>query len=404
MKKFVKQILLLFLLLVVSRTFNVYGIECELGTNTSGRSQEELNELINKCAAKKNELSQRRNTLSSEIQYMDTQIYLTNLQIQNTEQKIISTGKEIDLLGSRIEGLDQSLDYISRLLLDKIVQTYKQREISLFGLLFDSQNADDLLTKIKYVKTARDNNQRLLVQVQEAKSNFEEQKKMREEKKLELDQLTETLNGQKISLDSQKIQKQKLLADTRNDEANYQRLISQAQSQLAGFKSFVSNAGAGIISANQFGNGSDGNYFSQRDARWAGQNIGYSSENILNVGCLLTSVAMVGKKYGSSLSPSDIAADSNRFFANTAYMRLPWPGVAGKSYASVGTDDGSITQELNNGNYVIVGVGGCASGGSHFVVLTKKDGDDYIMHDPIYGPDIKFSAHYGNICTAATFR
>ena len=155
--------------------------------------------------------------------------------------------------------------------------------------------------------TARNNNQKLLVQVQEAKSNFEEQKKIREDKKIELDELTNTLNAQKLSLASQKSQKQKLLLDTQNDEANYQRIISLAKAQLSGFKSFASSAGAGVISANQFGNGSDGSYYSQRDSRWASQNIGYSSENILDVGCLLSSVAIVGKRYGSNVTPADIA-------------------------------------------------------------------------------------------------
>jgi len=404
MKKVLKKIFIILVIIVSLSFLKIHGIECELGINPSGRSQDELNELINKCAAKKDELSQRRNSLSSEIQYMDTQIYLTTLRIQDTEQKIIITEKEINTLGSRIEGLDESLTNLSGLLIRKVVENYKQREISLFSLLFDSENAGDLINKIKYVKTARDNNQRLLVQVQEAKSNFEEQKKLREEKKTELNELTETLSTQKQSLNTQKSQKQKLLIDTQNDEVNYQRIISQAQAQLAGFKSFVSSAGAGIISANQFGTGSDGNYYSQRDTRWATQTIGYSSENILNVGCLLTSVAMLGKKYGSDVTPANIASDANRFFSSTAYMRLPWAGVVGRSYSSIDTDDNSITQELNNSNYVIVGVGGCANGGSHFVVLTKKEGNDYIMHDPIYGPDIKFSTHYSNICTAATFR
>ena len=377
---------------------------CYIAFSTLAQENPQISDLQKKIAeyqTKLSELRQQKNTLSQQIQYMDTQIYLTTLQIESTEQKIISTQKEIDILGTRIEGLDQSLNTLLKLLIQKIVESYKQRTLSLFSLLFDSENANDLLTKIKYVKTARDNNQKLLLQVQEAKSNYEEQKKLREEKKAELNKLTQTLNSQKQSLDTQKVQKQKLLADTQNDETNYQRLLTQAQAQLAGFKSFVTSVGAGIISANQFGTGSDGNYFSQRDERWAGQTIGYSSENILNVGCLLTSVAMLAKKYGANVTPFDIASDVNRFFGNTAYMKLPWEAVAGRSYSG----GVNIDQELASGNYVIVGVGNCGSyGGSHFIILTKKEGNDYIMHDPVFGPDLKFSSHYGNICSAATFK
>ncbi|KKQ24337.1 MAG: hypothetical protein US40_C0005G0011 [Candidatus Roizmanbacteria bacterium GW2011_GWC2_37_13] len=395
-----KKVLILFILIMTFFSLDqVRAIECS--TNVQLKTQQEIDEFDNQCVKP---LRNQINTLSQQIQYMNNQIYLTTVQIRQTEQKITSTEKEINVLGSRIEGLDESLTNLSVLLIQKIIKDYKQRSVSLFGLLLDSQNASDLLSKIKYVKTARDKNQKFLVQVQEAKSNFEEQKLLREEKKTELDRLTQTLTAQQESLNSQKTQKQKLLTDTQNDESTYQRLLQQARTQLAGFKSFVSSVGAGIISANQFGTGSDGSYYSQRDARWANQTIGYSSENILNVGCLLTSVAIIGKKYGSDVTPSNIASDTNRFWGSTAYMNLPWTGVAGRSYSSIGSDSNSITQELNNGNYVIVGVGGCASGGSHFVVLTKKDGDDYIMHDPIYGPDIKFSSHYSNICSAATFK
>lgn len=377
----------------------VRAIECS--TNVQLTNQQQIDEFYKQCVEPlRNQIS----SLSQQIQYMDNQIYLTTVQIKQTEQKIISTEKEIGVLGTRIEGLDGSLDYISRLMIDKIIEGYKRRSLSLFGLIFDSNNADELIARIKYLKTTQNNNQKILLQLQETKTNFEEQKSLRELKKLELDELTQTLTQQQSSLNDQKTQKQKLLTDTQNDESTYQRIIQQARAQLAGFRSFVSGTGAGIINANQFGTGSDGSYYSQRDARWANHTIGYSSENILDVGCLLTSVAMIGKKYGSDVTPANIASDANRFFGNTAYMRLPWASIAGRTYSSIGTDDNSITNELNNGNYVIVGVGGCSYGGSHFVVLTKKDGTDYIMHDPIYGPDIKFSSHYSNICSAATFR
>lgn len=361
----------------------------------------DLQKKINEYQTKLQQLKQQKNTLSSQIQYMDTQIFLTALQINQTEQKIISTGKEIDLLGSRIERLDQSLDYLSKQLLQRIVVGYKKKPLSFLSVLFDNKNANDFLNQVKYLKTAQTNNQKLLYTVQETKTNAEEQKKLREEKKIQLDKLTETLNYQKQSLDNQKIQKQKLLNDTQSDEVTYQRLLAQAQAQLAGFKSFVSSAGAGVISTNQFGTGSDGAYYSQRDERWANQSIGYSSENILNVGCLLTSVAMVAKHYGDNVTPGNIASDPSRFYGNTAYMSLPWKSVAGRSYYG-GVD---VDQELANNNYVIVGVGGCSNGGSHFIVLTKKDGDDYIMNDPIYGPDLKLSTHYSkSFCSTATFK
>jgi len=193
----------------------------------------DLQKKINEYQEKLQQLKQQKNTLSSQIQYMDTQIYLTGLQISATEQKIIETEKEINLLGSRIEGLDQSLDYLSKLLINRIVEGYKKRPFSVFSLILDNKNANDFLNQVKYLKTAQTNDQKLLYTVQETKTNYEEQKKLREEKKIELDKLTEALNYQKQSLNNQKVQKQKLLADTQNDEKIYQRRLSDAQRELS---------------------------------------------------------------------------------------------------------------------------------------------------------------------------
>ncbi|KKP60989.1 MAG: peptidase M23 [Candidatus Roizmanbacteria bacterium GW2011_GWA2_34_18] len=203
----------------------------------------DLQKKINEYQTKLSQLSQQKNTLSSQIQYMDTQIYLTGLQISVTEQKIVETEKEINLLGSRIEGLDQSLDYLSKQLIKRIVEGYKKRPFSIFSLLLDNKNANDFLNQVKYLKTAQTNNQKLLYTVQETKTNAEELKKLREEKKIELDKQTEALNYQKQSLNNQKVQKQRLLADTQNDEKVYQNLLAKAQAEYVAIQGIIAGAG-----------------------------------------------------------------------------------------------------------------------------------------------------------------
>jgi len=383
---------------------NIPAIECEVGINLSGRSREELQEIKNKCEEKLSQLAKQRNTLASEISYIDTQIYLTNLKVAETENKIEQTEKEIGLLNERIEGLDESLNTLSELLLKKIVADYKNKRISLLSIFLEADRIDDLVNRIKYIKTTRENNQKLIIQVQNAKINFEEQKKLREEKKVELDNLKALLAKQKTELLNQQNAKRKLLADTQNSEAVYQQILTQARRQLAAFKSFVQQSGAAsVIPANGFGAGSDGNYYSQRDERWAYQTIGYSSENILNVGCLITSAAMVAKKMGLNLTPSDIASNYDNFYGLTAYLNLNAPILGGKPRKSILIEE--IDSYLNSNQYVIVGIyrTSCNYGGDHFVVLTKKEANGYKMHDPIYGPDENFYDYYSTICSAYVY-
>lgn len=210
---------------------------------SQSQQKKDLENQILEYQKKLNDLKQQKNTLSSQIQYMDTQVYLTTLQINETEQKILNTGKEIDLIGTRIDRLDQSLDYLSKQLIQRIIEGYKKKRLNIFSVIFDNEGANDLLNKVKYLKTAQDNNQKLLFIVQEAKTNYEEQKKLREEKKLELDKLTETLNSQKLALNSHKIQKQRLLADTNNDEVTYQSLLIQAQAEYKAIQGIITGAG-----------------------------------------------------------------------------------------------------------------------------------------------------------------
>lgn len=364
--------------------------------------------LIEEYENKLSGIRSQKRTLSSEIQIFDTQIYLTTTKIKETELKIKQTEEEIESLGDKIEGLNTSLNYLGEIFIKKIVEGYKRKEVSILNLVLDSNNAMTLSNQLKYIQIAQDNDRRVAFQVQTAKNNFEEQKTLREKKKIELADLKITLDNQKANLDNQKAAKQKLLVDTNNDENTYQALLSKAMQQIAAFSSFVKSSGANsVVGANGLGTGSDGSYFSQRDERWASKPIGNSSTSVLDAGCLLSSISMVLKKNGVDINPAIIAGNSNYFSLNTAYMRYrnqfnPWQNGLNNSQISTS----QVDEELKQGRYVIAGInyGGCKYMSDHFVVLIKKDGDDYIMHDPLHGPDLKFSSHYSTVCYAEVFK
>lgn len=231
----------IFLLLVVILLIN-FGLV--IAQETTNSSQSELEKKIEEYQQKLTEIRQEKNTLSSQIQYMDTQIYLTQLRIEDTEKKVIQTQKEIETLGSRIEGLDSSLNYLTKLLLEKVIEGYKQRSLSIIDYLLNTNNAEDFLAKVKYLKTTQNNNQKIVVQVQQAKINFEEQKKLREEKVAQLDNLKAQLDIHNQELNNQKSAKQRLLAETKNSETIYQRLLEQARAEFAAIQGII--AGAGI--------------------------------------------------------------------------------------------------------------------------------------------------------------
>jgi hypothetical protein len=239
--------------------------------------------------------------------------------------------------------------------------------------------------------------QKMIDQMDQTKIAYSKQKELFEDTKQKEEDLQRQLEKDKANLDAynsklevQKGEKNNLIKVTQNSEEKYQKLLEDAKEQLAQFKGFTSSAGGGVIDSNGFGKGKEGWYFSQRDSRWASKKIGDSSENIMDVGCLVTSVAMVYKSQGSNVTPETIAK-RDIFLSNTAYMIVPidfssyWGSYSGLSSQI----DASLKKDIP----VIIGVH-AGPYGTHFVVLSKKDGSDYIMYDPWYGPDLKLSSYY----------
>ncbi len=355
----------------------------------------ELTKKIEEYKQKLVDIRQQKNTLSSQIQEMDTQIYLTGLTIQRSEQKIIDTQNEIEKLGSRIENLDSSLSSLSKMLLQRIVDGYKTQQFSIFELLLDTKTIADLTNRIKYQKTTQNNNQKLLVQVQEAKVNYEAQKILREQKKVELDQLVASLNAQKESLKTQETQKERLLVETNNDETTYQSLLSEAQAQLAGFSRFVSNQGGSSLLSNQTVCDDWGCYYNQRDSQWGGSALNNTGYTIASDGCLVTSMAMVYTHYGHrGVTPQTINSNPSNF---ASY----YPAYLNKTITADGATStrefSIIDNELSGGRPVVVGIS--YDGGprpDHFLVLISGSGGNYKMNDPYTpnGHNIPFTDKY----------
>ncbi|NTU46172.1 hypothetical protein HGA88_00950 [Candidatus Roizmanbacteria bacterium] len=385
MKRFYIAIAWLFLWGIIL-SFSPLNAEDASSSASSDAARQKVLELERKV----NDLKEQNTTLSSQISFMDTQMSLTELKIQQTEATIVNIQKEIEILGTRIEGLDSSLNSLSEQLLQRVVEGYKNKSLSVFDIIFDSINANEFLAKLKYLRTAQENNQKILLQVQETKLNFEEQKKLREDKKIQLDKLTITLNDQKNTLESQKKAKESLLSITRNSEVVYQNLLEKARRELQGFSSFTQSQGGGLRS---FGGGSNGWYYSQRDPSWGNYHIGSSNYLVWKAGCALTSVAMVCKSYGQNISPADMALDYSKFInGDLMDNQFSCAGKGSSILWNVGMD--TVKQYVNKNIPVILRLVAPSVSGLHFIVAWKWDGNDFIIHDPYNGPDLKFTSLY----------
>ena len=297
--------------------FNIPSFAQEEISDEDEEEIQDIQEKIEKYEKKISDLRGKANTLQNEIDYMDSQIGLTQLKIQSsianivkTEDRIKELSEGIENLGIRIDKLVKSIEYQEMILGSRMRERYKDRGNSMLMLLFGSNTLNSLVKKTEYLRALEENDNKLIDQMAETRTSFEQQKDIFQNKKTEQEELKNKLQIEKAnldsyqrSLDSQKEAKEKLLADTQNDEAKYQELLAEAEKELASFAGFVQSAGGGIIGSNEFGSGKEGWYLSQRDARWANQKIGNSNYTVFEVGCLITSVAMYNRYYGNNISP-----------------------------------------------------------------------------------------------------
>lgn len=219
-------VLLVFLFAAVSKSaYAVTDEECDNGSTDSA--------CIDYFNKKLGDLGSQKKTLSSQIAQFNSQIQLTQLKIADAEATIDKLEKEIGALSARIGYINESVDKLEILLKQRIVATYQESFVSNLELILTSKDFSDLILRLQYLKEVQENDKRILTSLQETKSNYANQKDEREEKQIAIEENKEKLEALKVDLDRQKVEKQAFLEVTKNDEARYQRLLAQAQAELA---------------------------------------------------------------------------------------------------------------------------------------------------------------------------
>ncbi len=364
---------------------------------TDPRYTQKLKE-IEELQGKISQLQGEAKTLSSAIGYLTQKKSLTQKQIESTEFEIEQVKLEIAAIGGKIATTEKDLDAQVRALITAIDEGYKKPKLGALEYLFSSKSFGEMQARAKYVEFAKARHSQILQKTAAVKLDYDKQKSEKESAQKKIESLQKKLAVQKKDLELQETAKKQLLLDTKNSESSYQKLLAAAQAELSAFRAFTAGKGGGLLPPQ---NSPDGWYYSQRDSRWGLLAIGNSfltsrPDTIHDVGCLVSSVAMVLKKFGSDATPASVASQPAYFYLNTASMRRPWPAPSGYFYTILDRrDTGLIDSQLASGNPVVVKLSVRTNAvGTHFVVLKSGSGGNYTMHDPWEGYDKNFSSYY----------
>lgn len=226
-------LILIFFLLFSSK--NKFSVKAQTSTPTptnassnSDRLQSEIRELQDKIV----DLQSQQKTLSSQIAVMNSQIKLTELKINATKQEINNLTADIDIANKKIFSLEESLNTITKVLVNRIIATYEIGTIEPFQILLSSSNVSDFLTRLNYLRIAQVNDKKLIFVTQQAKNDYANQKEIFEDKKKKVEALKKQMETYTAQLANEKKDKENLLAVTRNSESEYQKRLADALREL----------------------------------------------------------------------------------------------------------------------------------------------------------------------------
>ncbi len=179
-----------------------------------------------------NQTQQQAQTLSSAIGAIDQEVRLQQLQISQTLAEIFQLEKDIAELSNRIEGLSLSLDSLTDMLITRIQGTYKQQRTTPLLALFVTDSFTDFISQYHYLRQAEIQTAKAMEKAENQRQLYDQQKTLKQVKQQTLEEKKQILQNQQQILEQKKQSKQLLLEQTKNQEAVYQKLLTQARREI----------------------------------------------------------------------------------------------------------------------------------------------------------------------------
>lgn len=189
------------------------------------------------------EIQSQKASLSQTINYLTTRIQLTQTEIDKTQTEIALLQEQIDSLAGKIDLLNLNLEKLTTVMVKRVHAAYKNSLTQPLTLVLKSNGFTDFFRRYKYLKVSQAHDRQVIFALEEARTNYDTQKRVKEEKQAAVEALQTKLVSQKASLDQQQKTKSAALAVTRNDEKRYQEQLARALAELQAIQSIIAGRG-----------------------------------------------------------------------------------------------------------------------------------------------------------------
>jgi murein DD-endopeptidase MepM/ murein hydrolase activator NlpD len=200
--------------------------------------RKQIEELNKQAEQYRNNIAQKQkeaNTLKRQIDILNNQILQLQTKISITERQIESTKLEIVDLEGQIFDKQEKINQQKQAIGELLSHLYERDQLSLLAVLLKAPRLSDFMGQAQQEENLNGKLISLVKELKDKKAALEDNKNQLENKKLELENLNQKQNKQKASLSESKANKDQLLAQTRGQEAQYQKLLSEVEKKQVQF-------------------------------------------------------------------------------------------------------------------------------------------------------------------------
>ncbi len=209
-------------------------------------------------------------SLSQKLSYLTTQIAQNEEVIKTLHMEITAQDIEISLLSKEIQEkeddlslLTQEINILKETVNQRVTESYKYSFVGTFELFMDVKNFDEVLRKTKYLIETRIKDRNSLMQFSDKTQLLEDEELLLASQKAELQIKRNEIEEEKVKLleekkilDQQRVEKDSLLAESLQREADFKKQLDAITKVINDTDDVISDVALQLFNQGLLGSGS----------------------------------------------------------------------------------------------------------------------------------------------------
>lgn len=234
-----RSIFILFLICVISPFFDVHGQTVEsIKSKIEDKNNQiaELEKEITQYQKELNATSKQTKTLQSTIKTLDLTKDKLNTNTRITENKIETTNLTIDKLALEIKNKEKGIETNTKALKSTIKQIQQSDDKSIIEALLQYRLIADFWNEQEQTEKFQKSIQVRVSELKQLKNDLENKALETKKQKNKLIELKQDLVDQKLIIEANKKEKNSILAQTKNTEAEYKKILKEKEDLRKAFE------------------------------------------------------------------------------------------------------------------------------------------------------------------------